>query len=105
MYYIFFYESSIFDLSVWVMLLDLPIHFFPECALHSIVARLGKFLKRDNPTTCVSRLAIARVCIELDVSKPPFKSICIRMPKVSGSHFQEMFYEKYTPFCVKYCNL
>lgn len=55
--------------------------------------------------TCVSRLAIARVCIKLDVSKPPFKSICIRMPRVSGSHFQEMFYEKYTPFCVKYCNL
>lgn len=51
-----FDEAQSFIVVVCLTLPHLPIHFFHEYAMRSIVAPLGKFLKSDNPTAFVSQL-------------------------------------------------
>lgn len=46
---------------VWIFLPRLTPNFFHESFLQSITAPIGWFLKRDNPTKCVTRTDGARV--------------------------------------------
>lgn len=63
---------------------------------------MESFLKKIIPRHVCP---ILRVCIEMDVSKTSFKSFWIGMLGAPGDHFQEVFYESYSLFCVKCCRL
>ncbi|XP_035543856.1 uncharacterized protein LOC118347890 [Juglans regia] len=57
--------------------------------LTSIGNGFGRYLKRDNATACVTHLEAARICLEIDVSKPLRKSFWLGPPGLASSHYQE----------------
>ncbi|CAI9769427.1 unnamed protein product [Fraxinus pennsylvanica] len=63
----------------------------------------GCFLKRDNFTACASRTDRARVCVEIDVSKPLVDSFWLGVPFHPTNRYQEVIYEKLPTYC-KFCN-
>nr|XP_027109270.1 uncharacterized protein LOC113729143 [Coffea arabica] len=54
---------------VWVALEHLPIHFFDKVSLFSIVAAIGSPLQVDAATANLVRPSVARICIDLDISR------------------------------------
>ncbi|KAL3498170.1 hypothetical protein ACH5RR_040902 [Cinchona calisaya] len=56
--------------SVQINLTDLPFHLFHKAALFSITIFVGNPLKIDSTTIEGSHPRVARVCIELDLTKP-----------------------------------
>ncbi|VFQ74340.1 unnamed protein product [Cuscuta campestris] len=56
-------------IPVWISLEGLPIHLFDSLALYSIANSIGKPLKTDAATACLSRPSFARICVEVDTSK------------------------------------
>ena len=54
---------------VWLAFYNLPIHFFDKTMLFSIAAAFGHPLKVDEPTANLTRPLVARVLVEVDVSK------------------------------------
>lgn len=57
-------------LLVWVRFPSLPIEYFEDAFLMKIGKNVGCPIKVDNTTSLVSKGKIARVCIELEMSKP-----------------------------------
>ena len=68
-------ESSI--TLLWVLFLDLSLHFFNMTYLHKIAFLLGWPLHVDKATKDVRRPFLARVLIELDVAKSYVRRVCI----------------------------
>ncbi|PKU66573.1 hypothetical protein MA16_Dca006901 [Dendrobium catenatum] len=56
-------------LPAWITLLNLQPHFFSPCILHSIGSLFGRLLRIDNATVAGSRLFVARVLVEIDITK------------------------------------
>lgn len=56
--------------AVWVKLHNLPLYYFNETALHRLGSLLGTVLKIHLSTINLTQQAYAKVCIEMDVSKP-----------------------------------
>ncbi|RAL38942.1 hypothetical protein DM860_014768 [Cuscuta australis] len=67
---------------VWISIPDLPIHLHDMRALRLILSHLGNPIMVDLSTKNFSRPALARVCVEMDVSNLP-------VPKVLIIHDQE----------------
>ncbi|VFQ89732.1 unnamed protein product [Cuscuta campestris] len=75
----------------------LPIHIFDSTALYSIANLIGKPLKADNATIQLTRPSVARVCVELDLSKELPNSVWIHLGKLS--FLQPIHYEDLPAFC------
>lgn len=67
-------------MPIWIAFLDLSVNFFIEPLLHSIASNIGRVLKIDPSTLNLSNTMVARVCVELDVSKPPPSRVWIGFP-------------------------
>lgn len=55
---------------VWNRILELALELYNYQFLSKFCAILGKFLKMDNLTSICSRGQFARICVEVDLSKP-----------------------------------
>ncbi|RAL50522.1 hypothetical protein DM860_014464 [Cuscuta australis] len=62
------YESPI--LPLWIAIKDLPIHLHSRSSLLRIGNVFGKAIKIDTTTKNFGRPSTARVCVEVDISKP-----------------------------------
>lgn len=56
--------------TIWVQLHNLPVEFWDGESLETIVAHLGPLIKVDDLTLSLTWSKFARVCIEIDISKP-----------------------------------
>ncbi|MBA0699118.1 hypothetical protein Goari_000782 [Gossypium aridum] len=59
--------------TVWIQLRGLPLEYFNE-VLIKVGKLVGRPIKLDSNTTYTTRGKFARICIEIDLSKP-FDSI------------------------------
>ncbi|XP_039123445.1 uncharacterized protein LOC120260068 [Dioscorea cayenensis subsp. rotundata] len=62
--------TKLMTAAIWIQLHNLPIEFWSGDTLETITGHLGKLLKVDELTLSLTRTKYARVCIELDLSKP-----------------------------------
>ena len=69
------HEASI--APIWVSFPELPLPFFNMKYLNKIASLIGRPLKVDAATSDFRRSSVARVLIELDVSKAPIRRIWI----------------------------
>ncbi|KAF5474794.1 hypothetical protein F2P56_006658 [Juglans regia] len=93
------YESPC--VPMWVFLSGLPPHFYHASVLKMITALIGKFIRRDNPTTCATRTDGVRICLEVDASRDPITHFWLGCPGLPHSRRQEMVYETLPAYC---CN-
>ena len=68
-------EPSI--VPIWVAFPGLPIFFFAKNLVTKLAATLGRVLKIDSATSTLRRPSVARVLVEMDVSKEPAKRVWI----------------------------
>lgn len=78
----------------------LPILFFNNVGLFTIVNAIGVPLKIDSATTILSRPNVVRFCVELDVCKELPRRIWISM--ADGGFWQNVTYEEIPHYCVNY---
>ncbi|XP_035539652.1 uncharacterized protein LOC109020983 [Juglans regia] len=86
---------------VWIVLPGLPPNYYHESFLKILTAPIGRFIRSDNSTRCVTRTDGARICVEMDVAKKPLLSFWIGMPSLETSRKQEIVYETLPAFCSK----
>lgn len=89
-------ESSV--ITVWISLPDLPLNFYHESFLQNITMPIGKIVRHDNCTRCVTRTDGARVCIEMDTAKKPIESIWIGVRHQPGSRLQHVISENLSAY-------
>lgn len=89
--------------AVWVKLHNLPLQYYNETSLHRIGSVIGTVLRICPRTLDFTQQMYARVCIELDVSKPLLEKIFIGITKEHG-WYQEIEYEGNHAYC-SYCGL
>ncbi|XP_019082557.1 PREDICTED: uncharacterized protein LOC104704363 [Camelina sativa] len=63
-------KDEIVTTPVWVRLLNIPVSFYHQSILMGIASSLGKPLKVDTTTLNFSRARFARVCVEVNLSRP-----------------------------------
>ncbi|CAN1168909.1 hypothetical protein LINPERHAP2_LOCUS28103 [Linum perenne] len=63
-------EEPLKTILTWVRLPKLPIHFFNQVAVTRIGNCIGKTVRLDLATSEGARARYARVCVEVDLSKP-----------------------------------
>ncbi|CAN1139774.1 hypothetical protein LINPERHAP2_LOCUS11485 [Linum perenne] len=63
-------EEPIRHILTWVRLPRLPIHFFNRTAVSHIRNHIGKKIRLDLDTSEGARARYARVCVEVDLTKP-----------------------------------
>lgn len=82
---------------IWIQLHNLPIEFWSGDTLETITGHLGKLLKVDDLSLSLTRTKYARLCIEVDLSKPLCKGFWI------GDDLHRVFvvvlYERLPTFC------
>ncbi|XP_061354602.1 uncharacterized protein LOC133299177 [Gastrolobium bilobum] len=64
------YQATIARIMAWVRLPGFPIEYTNTDLLKGIGNWLGKFIKVDAATTSLARGRFARMCVELDLTKP-----------------------------------
>lgn len=62
--------ASIGKMAIWIRLPELPIEYFNMDMLMDIGKQLGKAIRLDTNTSSASRGKFARICVEVDLSKP-----------------------------------
>lgn len=63
-------HSKLSTAALWVQLHNLPVEFWEGEALESISSLFGRLLKIDEFTSSLSRSKYARLCVEIDITKP-----------------------------------
>ncbi|CAN0899222.1 hypothetical protein LINGRAHAP2_LOCUS20150 [Linum grandiflorum] len=58
------------SLITWIKIEGLPLEYYQDDALYPIVNQIGSPIRVDRQTAMVSRGNFARVCVEIDLSKP-----------------------------------
>ncbi|XP_031127559.1 uncharacterized protein LOC116029652 [Ipomoea triloba] len=58
------------NVLVWVRFPNLPVEFYNLLCLRKIGNKLGRTVRVDHTTSLVSRGKFARVCVEIDITKP-----------------------------------
>nr|XP_027109380.1 uncharacterized protein LOC113729260 [Coffea arabica] len=86
---------------IWVAFLGLPIPFFGKNQIFKLAATLGRVLKVDSATSDLRRPSVARVLVEMDVSKEPVKRIYIGDDDYG--FWQAVEVENWPAFC-KFCD-
>lgn len=75
-------------IPVWASFLDLSLPLFAKNQLGKLAAMLGRPLRVDVATSTLRRPSVARVLVEVDVSKEPMKRVWMGvMSLVSGSRW------------------
>ncbi|XP_061361004.1 uncharacterized protein LOC133304935 [Gastrolobium bilobum] len=64
------FSASISRIMAWVRLPSFPVEYMNTELIKEVGNWLGKFIKMDAATTCLARGKFARICVELDLSKP-----------------------------------
>lgn len=95
-----FFEPAFAKLTsgvIWVQLHNLPVELWDGESLDTIIAHLGNLVKVDDLTLSLSRSKYARVCVEIDLSKP----LCRGFWVGDDSHqvFVVVLYERLPMFC------
>ncbi|KAF7844623.1 uncharacterized protein G2W53_001528 [Senna tora] len=70
-------EEQIQKMAAWVHLPDLPIELYDDKFLYTLGKLIGKVLKIDVNTSQKLRGKFARLCVELDLSKPLLSQYCV----------------------------
>lgn len=58
---------------IWISFPKLPLQCYP--VIHEIAGCLGRVLGMDQPTANLFRLSSARICVEVDLSRPTLDKI------------------------------
>ncbi|VFQ66455.1 unnamed protein product [Cuscuta campestris] len=82
---------------VWIALEGLPIHLFEPNALFSIAKLVGSPLQLDSATLNLARPSVARVCVEIDLTKPIPHAVWIYLGQ--SSFLQPIHYEDLPDYC------
>ncbi|KAJ8750927.1 hypothetical protein K2173_016108 [Erythroxylum novogranatense] len=69
--------ADISSTAVWISLPGLPIEFFNQQTLTDAGKRLGRMVKIDGHTDESSRGKYARICVEIDLTKPLVSEVTI----------------------------
>ncbi|CAL1359965.1 unnamed protein product [Linum trigynum] len=75
------YEHEISSTVVWARLLELPIQYFHQEAVMKIGRRMGKPIRIDAATRTKARSDYARVCVQVDLTKPLLSQFTINGKK------------------------
>ncbi|VFQ90275.1 unnamed protein product [Cuscuta campestris] len=76
----------------------LPLHLFEPNALFSIANLVGLPLQMDSATVDLTRPSVARVCVELDLTKDMPKAVWIHLGQLS--FLQPITYEDLPEYCI-----
>ena len=71
-------QTTLHNLFVWIRLPCLPLEYFDYKFLIQLGAKFGKPVKIDTTTSVVSRGNFARLCVEVDLSKPLISKFKLR---------------------------
>lgn len=88
-------RDDIVTTPVWVRLSNLPVNFYHKAILLGIVKGLGKPIRVDSTTLNLERARFARVCVEVNLSKPLKESMSI-----NGGRYL-VSYEGLTNICAR----
>jgi hypothetical protein len=86
------------EVSVWVSLPNLPIHYWNLISLQIIGNGLGKYIDRANPK---DQYSYARICVKVDLEVGLPKAIKLKVG--DWQHFQKLDYEQ-LPFKCRGCH-
>ncbi|PNX57927.1 hypothetical protein L195_g058937, partial [Trifolium pratense] len=75
-------SATVSKTAVWVRFSGLPIEYYDSRILHFIGNRIGKTVKVDKKTLLQERGKFARLCVEVDLSKP-----LLAMFELKGRHY------------------
>ncbi|CAN1148994.1 hypothetical protein LINPERHAP2_LOCUS16789 [Linum perenne] len=80
-------ESSLSTLRVWIRLLGIPLEYFDLGILTHIDNRIGRTVQIDHAMLEGSRENFARLCVEVDLSKPLLSKYRLRsrVRRIEGS--------------------
>ena len=70
-------STDVSSIAIWVRLNDLPIEYFQMEALKEIGSTIRKVLRIDTHTALEARGRYARICVQIDVEKPPINALLI----------------------------
>ncbi|PKU87424.1 hypothetical protein MA16_Dca008520 [Dendrobium catenatum] len=90
------HESPI--VPVWVSFPNLRLHFFNSQVLFGLASILGRPLQTDQATASVSRPSVARILVEVDISKKFPNEIWLGS-ELNG-YFQKVEFENFPIFCM-----
>ena len=79
--------ASVSSIAVWVRLHTLPMELYEVEVLKQIGEAIGRVLRIDSQTTMEARGRYARLCIQLDITKPLINIV------LSGRFEQPVVYE------------
>lgn len=60
--------GSISSVSIWMILRNVPLHLWNATVFSRITSLVGKPIMIDAPTAMKTRMAFARVCVEIEAS-------------------------------------
>ncbi|XP_042012187.1 uncharacterized protein LOC121760613 [Salvia splendens] len=83
--------------AIWCNLIGLPIHLFDQSALFAIEKLLGTPIQVDRATANKTRLSFARICIEIDITKPPPEEINLDI--CGRETVQQVRWDKIPAYC------
>lgn len=85
--------------AVWIRFLELPIEFYDPVVLREVGSAIGPVLRIDSYTASGSRARYARLCVQIDLSKPLITIIRV------GHLRQKEMYEGISTLCFCYGRL
>ncbi|XP_042065547.1 uncharacterized protein LOC121809061 [Salvia splendens] len=83
--------------AIWCNLIGLPIHLFDHSALFAIGKLLGNPIQIDRATANKTRLSFARICLEIDITKPAPEEIILDI--CGRESIQRVKWDKIPSFC------
>ncbi|KAH0639356.1 hypothetical protein KY285_035942 [Solanum tuberosum] len=89
---------------IWVALLELPWHCYNKVLLTTILSSIGKVMYLDSPTSQRTRGSMARVKIQIDLTKPrpPHVWVGFKNSDPNKGRWQKVQYEGIPNYCM-YC--
>lgn len=82
--------TKLHKMAVWVRLPDLPMEYFRDDTIRSILENVGKPLKLDRTTTVAAKGQFARAAVEVDLNKPLVSEVwvmnSVQMVEYEGLH-------------------
>ena len=88
-------KASFNSVAMWVRLPELPIEFYDNSVLLEIGKAIGPVLRVDSYTASGARGSYARLCLQIDLTKPLINTIKV------GRLRQKVMYEDVSSLC--YC--
>ena len=86
-------EASFSFVAIWVRFPELPIEFYDSSILREIGSAIGPGLRIDSYIASGSRGSYARMCIQIDLSKPLINTVRV------GRLRQKVMYEGISSLC------